>query len=277
MHRSIILVALCILAPAVAFGDDYEVLREFKTVLWPQAYRTQDVELLDRLLHDSFEMIDAEGNRSTKQKEPEYIRNNQWDPGNFEYRIERLKIYQGSFAVIDGTGIAETYTYKSSNFLVKENGVWRATASHVSGFQSTVDPKAEAQVLPETSGAFHAISVRDIDQSIAWYTEHLGFTVATRGGNDQRQAALLVRPGAVLEIGQFAGAVPRNNLKAGLESHEIFGVFKLGFTTANLDATYKALDEAGVEMFFPIVEASDGNKTFGMKDSEGNIIQFLGE
>lgn len=137
MRNSIVkLAVLCIFAPAVTLADDYDVLREFKTVLWPQAYRTQDVELLDRLLHDSFEMIDADGNRSTKRKELEYISKNQWNPGSFEYRIERLQIYQGSFAVIDGTGIAEKYTYKSSNFLIKEHGVWRAIASHVSGFQS---------------------------------------------------------------------------------------------------------------------------------------------
>ena len=140
MHRSIIkLTALCLLFPLTASADDYETLRHFKTVLWPQAYRTQDVELLDRLLHDSFEMIDGEGNRSTKAAELEYIRNNQWNPGTFEYRIERLQIYQDSFAVIGGTGVAETYTYKSSNFLVKEDGVWRAIASHVSGRRTTDD------------------------------------------------------------------------------------------------------------------------------------------
>ena len=134
---AIILALLSISLPASSLADDYEVLRHFKTVLWPQAYRTQDVELLDRLLHDSFEMIDDEGNRSTKKKELERIRKTKWDPGSFEYRIERLQIYQGSFAVIAGTGIAETYTYKSSNFLIKEDGVWRAIASHVSGRQST--------------------------------------------------------------------------------------------------------------------------------------------
>ena len=129
----IALTAVCSLIPNVVLADDYAILREFKTVLWPQAYRTQDVELLDRMLHDSFEMIDGSGNRRTKQDELEYIANNQWDPGSFEFRIERLQIYQGAFAVIAGTGVAETYTYKSSNFLVKENGAWRAIASHVSG------------------------------------------------------------------------------------------------------------------------------------------------
>jgi hypothetical protein len=138
MHSfTIKLAVLFIFLPVVALADDYEVLRNLKTVLWPQAYRTQDVDLLDRLLHDSFEMIDNEGNRSTKKKELEYISNNQWDPGTFEYRIERLQIYQGSFAVIDGAGVAESYTYKSSNFLIKEDGVWRAIASHVSGYRPT--------------------------------------------------------------------------------------------------------------------------------------------
>ena len=94
-----ILTILCLSLPAQA--DDYDVLRNFKTVLWPQAYRTQDVELLDRLLHDSFEMIDGEGNRSTKAKELERISTTKWDPGEFEYRIERLQIYQDAFAVID--------------------------------------------------------------------------------------------------------------------------------------------------------------------------------
>lgn len=131
------LAILCLSLPAVSLADDHETLRHFKTILWPQAYRTQDVELLDRLLHDSFEMIDGEGKRSTKQDELAYISENRWDPGSFEYRIERLQVYQGRFAVIAGTGIAETYTYKSSNFSVKEDGVWRAIASHVSGRRST--------------------------------------------------------------------------------------------------------------------------------------------
>ena len=126
-----IITAVCLVLPVIAQADDYETLRHFKTVLWPQAYRTQDVELLDRLLHDSFEMFDGDGNRSTKAEELESIRVNRWDPGSFEYRIERLQIYQEAFAVIAGTGIAENYTYKSSNFLVKEDGVWRAIASHV--------------------------------------------------------------------------------------------------------------------------------------------------
>jgi len=126
-------------APAVQAGDasDEQTLRHFKTVLWPQAYRTQDAVLLDRLLHDSFEMIDAEGERSTKESEIGFVRNNAWNPGSFEYRIERLDIFDNGVAIVDGTGVAARYSYKSSNVLIKENGEWRAVASHVSGYRET--------------------------------------------------------------------------------------------------------------------------------------------
>ena len=102
-------------------------------------------------------MIDGEGNRRTKQDELDYIANNQWDPGSFEFRIERLQIYQGAFAVIAGTGVAEKYTYKSSNFLVKENGVWRAIASHVSGRRAVGTIWHEKGGVPFRPGPFFGV------------------------------------------------------------------------------------------------------------------------
>ena len=116
-------------------SDDEATLRHIKTVLWPQAYRTQDTELLGRLLDDSFQLIDGEGALSDKQGELDWIAQNQWDPGAFEYRIERLDIYDGRMAIVAGTGDAENYRYKSSNVLIKRDGEWRAVASHVSGYE----------------------------------------------------------------------------------------------------------------------------------------------
>ncbi len=139
MARALTFCSLFWLSTAV-LADDYTELRHLKTTLWPTAYRTQDVDLLDRLLHDSFQMIDADGNRSTKAKELEFVANNAWDPGRFEDRIERLEIYDGAVAIIDGTGVAERYTYKSSNVLIKKDGQWRAVASHVSGLQEAGEP-----------------------------------------------------------------------------------------------------------------------------------------
>lgn len=131
--------------------------------------------------------------------------------------------------------------------------------------------------LPAPTGAFYAISVRSIDAAIDWYTRHLGFEVESQGGNDQRKGALLARPGAVLELAEFAGAVALGDVRPGLESHEVYGIFKLGFTTTELDRTFELLEGDGVEVFFAIVTASDGSRTFGVKDLDGNIIQFFGK
>lgn len=124
--------------PLHADQTDEETLRHFKTVLWPQAYRTQDTELLDTLLHPSFEMLDDQGNRSTKAGELDYIENNSWNPANFRYTIERLDVYDGRFAVVDGTGTTDSYSYTSSNYLIKEDGRWQAIGSHVSGFRELI-------------------------------------------------------------------------------------------------------------------------------------------
>ncbi|NNJ65857.1 MAG: nuclear transport factor 2 family protein [Xanthomonadales bacterium] len=137
------LLACCAVADASEHSgnSDEEILRHFKLVLWPQAYHTQDTELLDRLLHASFQMINDDGSRSTKAEEMAWVAENAFNPGNFEYRIERLDIYEGRLAIIDGTGITERYRYHSSNVLIKENGAWKAVASHVSGYRETAAPE----------------------------------------------------------------------------------------------------------------------------------------
>lgn len=144
-----------------------------------------------------------------------------------------------------------------------------AHGAHASG--------AQEGGLPATNGAFYAISVRSMDEAIAWYTKNLGFKIESQGGNDQRKGALLSRPGAVLELAEFVGAIAREEVRPGLESHEIHGIFKLGFITTDIEKTFELLAGDGVAIFFPIVTASDGSRTFGIKDPEGNIIQFFGK
>ena len=87
--------------------DDAATLRHLKTVLWPKAYREQDTALLDRILDDRFQMLDAEGARSTKREELEYIRHNRPSYRSFRFDIERLEIFEGRFAVVDGQGTIE--------------------------------------------------------------------------------------------------------------------------------------------------------------------------
>lgn len=126
-------------------ASDETALRELKIVLWARAYREQDVNLLDRILHPKFRLIDSDGTISTKPEEIEYIKKNKASYDLFRFEIERLEIFDGRFAVVSGQGIIQSTgksgktetRYRSSNHLIKEDGVWRAVSSHVSGVKST--------------------------------------------------------------------------------------------------------------------------------------------
>lgn len=123
--------------------DDEAVLRELKQVLWPKAYREQDSKLLDRILEDSFQMIDGDGVWTGKSYELKWVAENKVSYDSFKYDVLRLDIYGGDTAIVAGKGVItgkdkeEAYTaeYFSTNVLIKQAGVWRAVASHVSGYQ----------------------------------------------------------------------------------------------------------------------------------------------
>lgn len=128
-----------------ANASDEEKLRYFKKVLWQKAYWNQDTKLLDRLLSDKFQFVRNDGTISTKRDEMEYIRKNKPSYDSFVYTIKRLDIFENDTAIIAGDGRVKgksdtgeyEYTYSSSNVLIKEYGVWKAVASHVSGYKRT--------------------------------------------------------------------------------------------------------------------------------------------
>jgi len=129
---------------------DESVLREIKEVLWPRAYAQQDVELLDSLLADDFQMVDAEGNWSTKADELDWVRANKPSYHSLVFKIKRLQIYETGSAIVAGKGLISgsddngpyTLEYQSTNVLVKSDGSWKAVASHVSGIKK-VDVQTE--------------------------------------------------------------------------------------------------------------------------------------
>ena len=122
-------------------------LREIKEVLWPKAYREQDTALLEQILADEFESIDAAGARSTKREELDYIRKNKPGYDSFRFEIRRLQVFENRTAIVSGTGYIETKAkegkngsrteYQSSNVFIEREGRWQAIASHVSGIKQT--------------------------------------------------------------------------------------------------------------------------------------------
>jgi len=142
----ILLSAIALLAIPVSADkplDDEALLREIKEVLWPKAYFEQDTALLDRILADEFKMIDGAGTWSTKTDEIEWVSNNKPTYDSLVFEIHRLEIFSGVTAIVAGTGTIQgsdedgSYVaeYQSTNVLVKRDGLWRAVASHVSGYK----------------------------------------------------------------------------------------------------------------------------------------------
>ena len=138
--------------PVVITDQDEQVLREFKTVLWPKAYREQDTVLLDQLLHEEFEMVDDNGDKYTKADEMEYVSNYGPSYDAFDFEITRLDMFDNGTAMISGTGTmkgvdaagAYLTRYQSSNTLIKVDGTWKAINSHVSGVKEERFPMAPA-------------------------------------------------------------------------------------------------------------------------------------
>ncbi|GJM08547.1 MAG: hypothetical protein DHS20C11_08230 [Lysobacteraceae bacterium] len=153
MKCTLFLLAALLLAPAPLLANssesDQQALRHIKTVLWPKAYAEQDTALLDSILADEFQMIDAAGNWTDKRDELEYIANNKSENDSFVFTIKRLDIFENGTAVAAGEGVVKntndddelvTVVYQSSNILIKRDGRWQAIASHVSGVNRTVTP-----------------------------------------------------------------------------------------------------------------------------------------
>lgn len=123
--------------------SDESALREIKEVLWPRAYAQQDAALLDSLLADEFQMVDADGNWSTKAEELDWIRLNPPSYDSLVFEIIRLDIFENGSAIVAGKGVVSgtdehgpyTLEYQSTNVLIKREGAWRAVASHVSGIK----------------------------------------------------------------------------------------------------------------------------------------------
>ena len=140
-----------------------------------------------------------------------------------------------------------------------------------------LDFYAQENSLPDTNGSFYAISVKNLDKAVEWYATHLNFKIDSEAENDERKGVLMNRKGCILELSEFNSAIDKKELRPDIESHEIYGIFKIGFLTENIEQSFNILKDSGVEIFFPIVKLPNGKRTFGIKDLEGNTIQFFGK
>ena len=135
----------------VTDGSDIGVLTDIQQNQWVKAYLEQDTVLLDKILHERYQLIDDNGDRYTKQDELTYISSYPASYSTQEYEILEIDLIENGSAIViakatlKGEDGAEAYitTYTSSTTFVKMDGQWSAINSHVSGVKEERFPIVE--------------------------------------------------------------------------------------------------------------------------------------
>lgn len=148
---------------------------------------------------------------------------------------------------------------------------------------SAPSPKAPAPAsgaLGAAPGAFLALSVANLDRVLPWYRDTLGFRVQSEGVAPNRpiRFALLQYEDSMIELLQLPDARPRAEAAPeSKDAYQIHGFFKGGFIVADIEAVYERMKRLDVKREFELVQPPNGPyRTFGVRDPEGNLVQFLG-
>ena len=116
-----------------------------------------------------------------------------------------------------------------------------------------------------------AIKVKDLDASLDFYRERLGFPEMLRLKNDDGSTWLVylrITDDHYLEI--FPGA--EGDRAPGWNAN---GVNHMCFTIDDLEATTARIKAAGIKLTAEIKEGLDGNRQAWLEDPDGNRIELM--
>lgn len=133
--------------------------------------------------------------------------------------------------------------------------------------------------LPEIEHYFSAIIVKDIDESVLWYTEILKYQLVDNKEYPKmgfKQANLKNATGTLELLEIDAAYDPAEIIPNYGHKSKTLGLFKLGFKVANFDQWIEHLTQSKVEFHGSVVKnVASGTRMFIIKDPDGNRIQFF--
>lgn len=143
----------------------------------------------------------------------------------------------------------------------------------------------QAKHAPKFAPKLTALMVKDLDKSIIWYQQKLGFKIdqpKQAFPSYQMKIAVLKHNGFRLELIEKKGAINIKNLKLA-SNHYLGGFLKLGFMVDNLKGLYHKLKkQRDVDFITGVGTLPKVN--FGLKwptqfllirDIDGNMLQFF--
>lgn len=146
-------------------------------------------------------------------------------------------------------------------------------------FIITITGFSQAKELADPHGSFVAVIVNDIDVSISWYQEVLGFELIDRVDVPERgfRQSNLKRALMDIELIELKTAISQEEVlsKNPSVSH-IHGIFKVGFQVSDFDAWLLHLTNAKVEFGGSVVtDQKTGKRMLIIKDPDSNRIQLF--
>ena len=109
-------------------------------------------------------------------------------------------------------------------------------------------------------------TVRSVNDAIDWYQDILGFEAVFRSEpaeKDSLDYAVLLNGNAGLHLG----------CETAMEN--IAGQGACNFVTKEFNQVLRSVKDAGVPFYINLSEIPSGQRTFGIKDPDGNLIRFV--
>ena len=140
---------------------------------------------------------------------------------------------------------------------------------------------AQPNDLPAPRASFVAVIVTDLDESITWYENILGFEVVNQVSSEERgfKQANLQAAFVKLELIELATAVSYEQVQATYgERSRLQGYFKFGMRVDSFDQWIEYLEKQGVRFSGSVVtDPVSGLRTVLILDPDGNRIQLFEE
>lgn len=138
---------------------------------------------------------------------------------------------------------------------------------------------SQSEQLPGLEAYFSAIIVKDIDTSIAWYSNALGFEIQNKNESKDRgfRQANLKCGNVLLELIELDQAVSPQDVIPNYSSRTfITGLFKIGFLVTDFQKWMDNFTKEGVDFNGNVVtDEASGKRMVIIKDPDGNRIQFF--
>lgn len=154
---------------------------------------------------------------------------------------------------------------------------WLALAAQAQETQTNTTPQYSVRPY------LVSLSVANLDESLKWYTENLGFGVVNKKDlpNYSLRIAFLQLNGFMMEMIEFKNSVSEEDIRKAFpnvdDRAKIQGFGKLAFKVENIDAFAGRLKLKGAHFVREVQEDKElfHTKWFIVTDNSGNWIQFF--